>query len=145
MDDLFLYFIGWFGKGNKIDITWTALHKICIRRIWRPVVYDTTRFFGLGCWTGTKTLVCITETVFFANYEITKILFISARLKRRTLTADDINKIKDVTPALKKGSSTMFRTLRDKGIISYTEYLFLLSILTSTTALNILKKKHCNA
>lgn len=25
----------------------------------------------------------------------------------------------------------MFRTLRDKGIISYTEYLFLLSILTS--------------
>lgn len=39
--------------------------------------------------------------------------------------------MKDVTPPLKKGSSQMFRTLRDKGIISYTEYLFLLSILTS--------------
>lgn len=44
---------------------------------------------------------------------------------------DDINKMKDATPPLKKGSSQMFRTLRDKGIISYTEYLFLLSILTS--------------
>lgn len=55
----------------------------------------------------------------------------SARLKRRVLTLDDINKYKDATPQLKKGSSQMFRTLRDKGIISYTEYLFLLSILTS--------------
>lgn len=44
---------------------------------------------------------------------------------------DDINKHNDSTPPLKKGSSQMFRTLRDKGIISYTEYLFLLSILTS--------------
>ncbi|XP_055314046.1 calcium uptake protein 3, mitochondrial isoform X6 [Sitodiplosis mosellana] len=52
------------------------------------------------------------------------------RLKRRTLTLDDINKMKDATPPLKKGSTQMFRTLRDKGIISYTEYLFLLSILT---------------
>ncbi|XP_031621307.1 calcium uptake protein 3, mitochondrial isoform X4 [Contarinia nasturtii] len=52
------------------------------------------------------------------------------RLKRRTLTLDDVNRIKDVTPTLKKGSSSMFRNLRDKGIISYTEYLFLLSILT---------------
>lgn len=54
-----------------------------------------------------------------------------ARLKRRILTLDDINKYKDATPPLKKGSSEMFRKLRDKGIISYTEYLFLLSILTS--------------
>ncbi|XP_037923167.1 calcium uptake protein 3, mitochondrial isoform X3 [Hermetia illucens] len=52
------------------------------------------------------------------------------RLKRRTLTANDINQIKDVTPPLKKGSPDMFRKLRDKGIISYTEYLFLLSVLT---------------
>lgn len=55
----------------------------------------------------------------------------SARLKRRTLTLDEVNKVKDITPPLKKGSSSMFRNLRDKGIISYTEYLFLLSILTS--------------
>ncbi|PSN36193.1 Calcium uptake protein 3 [Blattella germanica] len=38
--------------------------------------------------------------------------------------------IRDATPALNRGSTQMFRTLRDKGIISYTEYLFLLSILT---------------
>lgn len=64
-----------------------------------------------------------------------------ARLKRRILTLDDINKFKDVTPVLKKGSSQMFRNLRDKGIISYTEYLFLLSILTSTYAPCILMVK----
>ncbi|KAJ6637023.1 Calcium uptake protein 3, mitochondrial, partial [Pseudolycoriella hygida] len=52
------------------------------------------------------------------------------RLKRKTLTENDIQQIKDITPPLKKGSSQMFRNLRDKGIISYTEYLFLLSILT---------------
>lgn len=40
---------------------------------------------------------------------------ISARLKRRILTMDDINKLKDATPQLKKGSSKMFRNLRDKG------------------------------
>lgn len=41
-----------------------------------------------------------------------------ARLKRRILTMDDVNKMKDATPALKKGSSQMFRTLRDKGELS---------------------------
>ncbi|XP_028166297.1 calcium uptake protein 3, mitochondrial [Ostrinia furnacalis] len=52
------------------------------------------------------------------------------RLKRRVLTLKEIEYLRDHTPALKKGSSQMFRNLRDKGIISYTEYLFLLSILT---------------
>ncbi|XP_037030422.1 calcium uptake protein 3, mitochondrial isoform X4 [Bradysia coprophila] len=52
------------------------------------------------------------------------------RLKRKKMTESDIQQIKDNTPPLKKGSSQMFRNLRDKGIISYTEYLFLLSILT---------------
>ncbi|KAI8124424.1 mitochondrial, Calcium uptake protein 3 [Lucilia cuprina] len=52
------------------------------------------------------------------------------RLKRRILTDQEVTKIKDETPPLKKGSNQLFRTLRDKGIISYTEYLFLLSILT---------------
>lgn len=47
---------------------------------------------------------------------ITIVFFIkSARLKRRKLTVDDVNQIKEVTPPLKKGSSKMFRTLRDKG------------------------------
>lgn len=57
--------------------------------------------------------------------------FFLARLKRKQLTEKEIEHIKDHTPSLKKGSSEMFRNLRDKGIISYTEYLFLLSILTS--------------
>ncbi|KAM3962153.1 mitochondrial calcium uptake 3 [Aphomia sociella] len=52
------------------------------------------------------------------------------RLKRRILTTKEIEQLRDHTPALKKGSPQMFRNLRDKGIISYTEYLFLLSILT---------------
>lgn len=53
------------------------------------------------------------------------------RLKRKILTQQEINNLKEVTPALKNGSNSLFRSLRDKGIISYTEYLFLLSVLTS--------------
>ncbi|CAH0562259.1 unnamed protein product [Brassicogethes aeneus] len=52
------------------------------------------------------------------------------RLKRRVLTQKELDKIRDSTPTLSHGSPRMFRALRDKGIISYTEYLFLLSILT---------------
>ncbi|KAI5699468.1 hypothetical protein M8J76_013572 [Diaphorina citri] len=52
------------------------------------------------------------------------------RLKRRILTQKELKAIKDVTPTLHKGSTQLFRQLRDKGIISYTEYLFLLTILT---------------
>ncbi|KAK9889133.1 hypothetical protein WA026_004402 [Henosepilachna vigintioctopunctata] len=52
------------------------------------------------------------------------------RFKRKTLTEKEIEKIKESTPALNQGTSRLFRSLRDKGIISYTEYLFLLSILT---------------
>ncbi|KAH8273178.1 hypothetical protein KR018_010986 [Drosophila ironensis] len=56
------------------------------------------------------------------------------RLKRRQLSNDEVEKYKENTPALKKGSTRLFRNLRDKGIISYTEYLFLLSILTSESS-----------
>ncbi|EAA08690.6 AGAP004179-PB [Anopheles gambiae str. PEST] len=52
------------------------------------------------------------------------------RLKRKSLTHAEIQQLKDYTPPLKHGSSQLFRSLRDKGIISYTEYLFLLSVLT---------------
>ncbi|XP_012162091.1 calcium uptake protein 3, mitochondrial isoform X5 [Ceratitis capitata] len=52
------------------------------------------------------------------------------RLKRRILSEQDLQVIKDNTPPLKKGSKMLFRTLRDRGIVSYTEYLFLLSVLT---------------
>uniref|UniRef100_A0A336MDE9 CSON010210 protein n=1 Tax=Culicoides sonorensis TaxID=179676 RepID=A0A336MDE9_CULSO len=56
------------------------------------------------------------------------------RLKRKTLTAAEIQHLKDDTPSLKRGSPSLFRGLRDKGIISYTEYLFLLSVLTKPTS-----------
>ncbi|XP_069998950.1 calcium uptake protein 3, mitochondrial isoform X9 [Penaeus vannamei] len=52
------------------------------------------------------------------------------RLKRRVLTERDLERFMQETPLLSKGSPDMFRTIFDKGIISYTEYLFLLSILT---------------
>nr|CAD7405045.1 unnamed protein product [Timema cristinae] len=52
------------------------------------------------------------------------------RLKRRVLSSKELEMIRDQTPPLSQSSPQMFRTLRDKGIISYTEYLFLLSILT---------------
>uniref|UniRef100_A0A336KLA1 CSON013063 protein n=1 Tax=Culicoides sonorensis TaxID=179676 RepID=A0A336KLA1_CULSO len=56
------------------------------------------------------------------------------RLKRKQLTAAEIQHLKDDTPSLKRGSPSLFRGLRDKGIISYTEYLFLLSVLTKPTS-----------
>lgn len=56
---------------------------------------------------------------------------LEARLKRHVMTDKDLEEIRDKVPGLKKGSSQLFRSLRDKGIISYTEYLFLLSVLTS--------------
>ncbi|XP_018368435.1 PREDICTED: calcium uptake protein 3, mitochondrial isoform X2 [Trachymyrmex cornetzi] len=52
------------------------------------------------------------------------------RLKRRVLTDQELEVMRNSTSSLRHGSTYMFRNLRDKGIISYTEYLFLLSILT---------------
>ncbi|XP_011261381.1 calcium uptake protein 3, mitochondrial isoform X3 [Camponotus floridanus] len=52
------------------------------------------------------------------------------RLKRRVLTDQELDVMRNSTSSLHHGSTHMFRNLRDKGIISYTEYLFLLSILT---------------
>ncbi|XP_012343825.1 calcium uptake protein 3, mitochondrial isoform X2 [Apis florea] len=51
------------------------------------------------------------------------------RLKRRVLSDKELEVMRNSIPSTRHGSSHMFRNLRDKGIISYTEYLFLLSIL----------------
>ncbi|XP_018331846.1 calcium uptake protein 3, mitochondrial isoform X3 [Agrilus planipennis] len=51
------------------------------------------------------------------------------RLKRKILNSKDIENFNEQTPKLNHGSPRLFRNLRDKGIISYTEYLFLLSVL----------------
>ncbi|EFN80855.1 EF-hand domain-containing family member A2 [Harpegnathos saltator] len=53
------------------------------------------------------------------------------RLKRRVLSDLELEVMRNSNPSLRHGSTHMFRNLRDRGrIISYTEYLFLLSILT---------------
>uniref|UniRef100_A0A3B4EBC9 EF-hand domain-containing protein n=1 Tax=Pygocentrus nattereri TaxID=42514 RepID=A0A3B4EBC9_PYGNA len=52
----------------------------------------------------------------------------------RSLTKKDLDKILSDTPPVWKGSSRFFRNLHEKGIISYTEYLFLLCILTKPHA-----------
>ncbi|KAM8847959.1 calcium uptake protein 3, mitochondrial isoform 6-T6 [Synchiropus picturatus] len=52
----------------------------------------------------------------------------------KSLTRKELDRILADTPPVWKGSSNMFRNLRDQGIISYTEYLFLLCILTKPHA-----------
>lgn len=37
----------------------------------------------------------------------------------------------NMTPPLRKGSDKLFRSLSENGIISYAEYLFLITLLTS--------------
>ncbi|XP_075052369.1 calcium uptake protein 3, mitochondrial isoform X3 [Mixophyes fleayi] len=54
--------------------------------------------------------------------------------KWKTLSRQDLNQMLLDTPPVWKGSSRLFRTLGDKGMISYTEYLFLLCILTKPHA-----------
>uniref|UniRef100_A0A8D0HPK2 Mitochondrial calcium uptake family member 3 n=1 Tax=Sphenodon punctatus TaxID=8508 RepID=A0A8D0HPK2_SPHPU len=50
------------------------------------------------------------------------------------LILQEMNQILTETPPIWKGSSKLFRNLREKGVISYTEYLFLLCILTKPHA-----------
>ncbi|XP_048365640.1 calcium uptake protein 3, mitochondrial isoform X1 [Sphaerodactylus townsendi] len=52
----------------------------------------------------------------------------------RSLSKQELNQILVETPPIWKGSSKLFRNLQEKGVISYTEYLFLLSILTKPHA-----------
>ncbi|NXT63879.1 MICU3 protein, partial [Chaetops frenatus] len=47
---------------------------------------------------------------------------------------NELNQILMETPPIWKGSSKLFRNLNEKGVISYTEYLFLLCILTKPHA-----------
>ncbi|XP_061684976.1 calcium uptake protein 3, mitochondrial isoform X3 [Syngnathoides biaculeatus] len=52
----------------------------------------------------------------------------------RSLTKQELEKILSDTPPVWRGSSKLFRNLKERGIISYTEYLFLLCILTKPHA-----------
>jgi len=51
------------------------------------------------------------------------------RLKRRKLGPKEIAMLKDNTPDMAGNSDSLFRHLGNKGILAYTEYLFLLTIL----------------
>ncbi|XP_065755970.1 calcium uptake protein 3, mitochondrial isoform X7 [Phocoena phocoena] len=46
----------------------------------------------------------------------------------------ELNQMLSETPPVWKGSSKLFRSLKERGVISYTEYLFLLCILTKPHA-----------
>ncbi|XP_059202342.1 calcium uptake protein 3, mitochondrial isoform X1 [Centropristis striata] len=52
----------------------------------------------------------------------------------KSFTKKDLDKMLADTPPVWKGSSNLFRNLRERGVISYTEYLFLLCILTKPHA-----------
>ncbi|XP_029919160.1 calcium uptake protein 3, mitochondrial isoform X5 [Myripristis murdjan] len=52
----------------------------------------------------------------------------------RSLTKQELEKILSDTPPVWRGTSKLFRNLRERGIIAYTEYLFLLCILTKPHA-----------
>ncbi|XP_038148215.1 calcium uptake protein 3, mitochondrial isoform X2 [Cyprinodon tularosa] len=52
----------------------------------------------------------------------------------RSVTKKELDKLLSDTPPVWKGSSNLFRNLRERGAISYTEYLFLLCILTKPQA-----------
>ncbi|KAM9028120.1 calcium uptake protein 3, mitochondrial isoform 7-T7 [Ara ararauna] len=54
--------------------------------------------------------------------------------KWRSLSKQELNQVLMETPPVWKGSSKLFRNLNEKGVISYTEYLFLLCILTKPHA-----------
>ncbi|XP_055770906.1 calcium uptake protein 3, mitochondrial-like isoform X4 [Salvelinus fontinalis] len=51
-----------------------------------------------------------------------------------SLTKQELEKTLVDTPAVWQGTSKLFRNLRERGIIAYTEYLFLLCILTKPHA-----------
>uniref|UniRef100_A0A3Q3AU07 Mitochondrial calcium uptake family, member 3b n=1 Tax=Kryptolebias marmoratus TaxID=37003 RepID=A0A3Q3AU07_KRYMA len=50
------------------------------------------------------------------------------------LFSQELDKMLSDTPPVWKGSSNLFRDLRERGVVSYTEYLFLLCILTKPHA-----------
>ncbi|XP_047209521.1 calcium uptake protein 3, mitochondrial-like isoform X2 [Girardinichthys multiradiatus] len=52
----------------------------------------------------------------------------------KSITKKELDKVLSDTPPVWKGSSNLFRNLRERGVISYTEYLFLLCILTKPHA-----------
>jgi hypothetical protein len=57
------------------------------------------------------------------------------RIHRKELTKEVYDKIIYNTPTRRNGNKRLFRTMEDQGIISYSEYLFLLCVITSKFSL----------
>ncbi|XP_065684894.1 calcium uptake protein 3, mitochondrial isoform X1 [Hydra vulgaris] len=58
----------------------------------------------------------------------------TSRSSKIRLTEKDIKEMVKFTPGISKGSSNFFRDLDQKGIITYSEYIFLVTILTKSYA-----------
>jgi len=58
------------------------------------------------------------------------------RIRRKILNKETVEKYLKNTPSRQYGSSRFFRNLEEKGLISYTDYLFLLTIITSISRIN---------
>jgi len=56
------------------------------------------------------------------------------RQNKVCLTEKDVTRIAEKTPSVEAGSTTFFRDLHLDGIITYSEYLFLVTILTKSNA-----------
>jgi len=52
--------------------------------------------------------------------------------RKRPLTETVVSQMVKNTPSISKGSRKFFRTLQDNGIVTFSEYLFLLTILTKS-------------
>uniref|UniRef100_A0A8C6W9D5 Mitochondrial calcium uptake family, member 3 n=1 Tax=Nannospalax galili TaxID=1026970 RepID=A0A8C6W9D5_NANGA len=73
----------------------------------------------------------------FASIECEGQLFMTPYDFILAVTTDEpkeLNQMLSETPPVWKGSSKLFRNLKERGVISYTEYLFLLCILTKPHA-----------
>lgn len=144
----FSIILGWSRwESRKTYSAWKKIHQICQRRVWRSDLLYTSGFLGVCRWTRAKTKIeGIKEWEQVPNW--LNIDFPNSQ--RKVMTSQEISQLKDHTPDLKHGSVLLFRSLRDKGklyfifndtsnhcqlsilgIISFTEYLFLLSVLTS--------------
>lgn len=60
------------------------------------------------------------------------------RIFRRVVKEEQVKKMLKRTPPLRKGSSKLFRELGENGLISYAEYVFMITLLTSKFFLSYL-------
>lgn len=72
------------------------------------------------------------------------------RINRAILTKEYVDNIMAKTPLFSENSDKLFRNLRDQGLISYAEFLFLISIMTqpqsaSTNSFGMIDRKYNNS